>query len=52
MEFSFIGTLQKILVESGFAAFADDPRSLVMILIACVLLYLGIVKKFEPHSAY
>lgn len=48
MEFSFIGTLQKILVESGFAAFADDPRSLVMILIACVLLYLGIVKKFEP----
>lgn len=48
MEFSFVGTLQKILVESGFAAFADDPRSLVMILIACVLLYLGIVKKFEP----
>lgn len=48
MEFSFIGTLQKILVESGFAACADDPRSLVMILIACVLLYLGIVKKFEP----
>ena len=48
MEFSFIGALQKILVESGFAAFADDPRSLVMILIACVLLYLGIVKKFEP----
>ncbi len=48
MEFSFIGTLQKIRVESGFAAFADDPRSLVMILIACVLLYLGIVKKFEP----
>lgn len=48
MEFSFIGTLQKILIESGFAAFADDPRSLVMILIACVLLYLGIVKKFEP----
>lgn len=48
MEFSFIGTLKKILVESGFAAFADDPRSLVMILIACVLLYLGIVKKFEP----
>lgn len=48
MEFSFIGTLQRILVESGFAAFADDPRSLVMILIACVLLYMGIVKKFEP----
>ena len=48
MEFSFSGTLQKILAESGFAAFAEDPRSLIMILVACVLLYLGIVKKFEP----
>lgn len=48
MEFSFVGTLQKILSESGFAAFANDPRSLIMIVIACVLLYLGIVKKFEP----
>ena len=47
-DFSFIGTLQKILAESGFAAFADDPRNLVMILIACLLLYLGIGKKFEP----
>ena len=41
-DFSFIGTLQKILAESGFAAFADDPRNLVMILIACLLLYLGL----------
>ena len=48
MEFSFFGTQQKILAESGFAAFAEDPRSLIMILVACVLLYLGIVKKFEP----
>ncbi len=47
-DFSFIGTLQKILEESGFAAFADDPRNLVMILVACLLLYLGIGKKFEP----
>lgn len=47
-DFSFIGTLQKILAESGFAAFADDPRNLVMILVACLLLYLGIGKKFEP----
>ena len=48
MEFSFFGTLQNILAESGFAAFAEAPRSLIMILVACVLLYLGIVKKFEP----
>ncbi len=47
-DFSFIGTLEKILMESGFAAFANDPRSLIMILVACVLFYMGIGKKFEP----
>ena len=46
--FSFIGILQKILTESGFAAMFSDWRVVVMIVIACVLLYLGIVKKFEP----
>ena len=39
--------------QSGFAAlfagFADGGwQNLVMIIIACVLLYLAIVKKFEP----
>ena len=36
--------------SSGFALFAqgDNWKCLVMLLIACVLLYLGIVKKFEP----
>ena len=48
MEFSFFGVLGKILSESGFAAFAEDPRNLIMIGIACLLLYLGIGKKFEP----
>ncbi len=33
---------------TGFALIADNPLSLVMILISCVLLYLAIVKKFEP----
>lgn len=47
-DFSFIGTLEKILMESGFASLIKDPRSLIMIVIACVLLYLGIGKKFEP----
>ena len=47
-DFSFIGTLQKRLMESGFAAFAEDPRSLIMIIVACVLFYMGIGKKFEP----
>ena len=48
MEFSFTTVLGKILGESGFAGFASDPRNLIMILIAFVLLYMGIAKKFEP----
>ena len=41
----------KLWSESGFAAFflSDGGwKNLIMILIAFVLLYLGIVKKFEP----
>ena len=43
-------TLLKLWSESGFAGFFLDGgwKNLVMILIAFVLLYLGIVKKFEP----
>ncbi len=43
-------TISALLMESGFAGFfsADGLKSLVMILVACVLLYLGIRKKFEP----
>ena len=48
MQFSFIDALEEILAGSGFAALFSDPRSLVMILIAFVLLFLGIGKKFEP----
>ena len=33
---------------SGFAAIPTDWRQLVMIVIACVLLYLGIGRGFEP----
>ena len=46
-----LGTLRDLALESGFAAFfttAGGWKNLVMILIAFVLLYLGIVKKFEP----
>ena len=48
MQFSFLGVMEKILSESGFAAIAADPKILIMLVIGCVLLYLGIVKKFEP----
>ena len=37
-----------IAQESGFAGLIADWRYLVMIVIACVLLYLAIVKQFEP----
>ena len=45
-----LGTLSKLVNESGFAQFFMDGgwKNLIMIVIACVLLYLGIVKKFEP----
>lgn len=33
---------------TGFALIASDWRVLIMILISCVLMYLAIVKKFEP----
>ena len=44
-------SLQKLMLESGFASFFTTDggwKNLVMILIAFVLLYLGIVKKYEP----
>ena len=45
-----LGTLLKLWNDSGFNSFfvGDGWKSLVMIVIACVLLYLAIVKKFEP----
>ena len=45
---SVVDMLNSLWVSSGFSALLTDWRSLVMILVACVLLYLGIVKKFEP----
>ena len=43
-------TLLKLATESGFAGFFANGgwQNLVMVVIACVLLYLGIVKGFEP----
>lgn len=40
--------IQKFLSTTGFAMLIEDPRPLVMILIACFLLYLAIKKGFEP----
>ena len=40
--------ITKFLADMGFAAILADPRILIMILISFVLMYLAIVKKFEP----
>ena len=47
---NILETLQKLFMESGFAGLFQNGgwQNAVMILIACLLLYLGIVKKFEP----
>jgi len=34
--------------SSGIALFIADPKALIMVAIACVLLYLAIVRQFEP----
>ncbi|MDE5556220.1 MAG: sodium ion-translocating decarboxylase subunit beta [Ruminococcus sp.] len=43
-------TLKTLVADSGFASFFVDEgyKNLIMILISFLLLYLGIVKKFEP----
>ena len=46
--FSVGKALEDFVNQSGFKGFAKDWRFAVMILIAFVLLYLSIVKKFEP----
>ncbi len=45
-----LATLKTLALESGFAGFFAEGgwKNLLMIGVACVLLYLGIVKKFEP----
>ena len=47
---NILDTLKELAVTSGFAGFFAEGgwKFLVMIAIACVLLFLGIGKKFEP----
>ncbi|MBQ2668123.1 MAG: sodium ion-translocating decarboxylase subunit beta [Clostridia bacterium] len=40
--------IMKFLESTGFYMITDNPLQLVMLAISCVLLYLAIVKKFEP----
>ena len=44
----FTEVLSALFGGSGFAALPTDWRQVIMIAVACLLLYLGIGKKFEP----
>lgn len=50
MNFDILSIMSELLKDSGFASLfvGTGWKSLVMILIAFVLLYLGIIKHFEP----
>ncbi len=41
-------TLMGLVTTSGIYQYIADPKALIMVGIACVLLYLAIVKQFEP----
>lgn len=45
---AFFDTIVSIWQNSGFMGIAEDWRYLLMIVVACLLLYLAIVKEFEP----
>ena len=45
---SILDTLGRLAQTSGFYMLFADWRQIVMIIFACVLLYFGLVKKFEP----
>ena len=36
------------LQQTGFYTIAQNPMNLIMVVVACFLLYLAIVKQFEP----
>ena len=40
--------IMNFLQQTGFSMIGENPLQLVMLALACVLLYLAIVKKFEP----
>ncbi len=41
-------SLMKLCMDSGIYALFQNPKPLIMLAVACVLLYLAIVKKYEP----
>ena len=45
---NYIEPIQDFLKSTGFSQLVENPLCLVMIAIACLLMYLAIVKKYEP----
>ena len=45
---NMLNTLSTLWETSGFYMMTADWRQLIMIVLACVLLYMGLVKKYEP----
>ena len=48
MQIDILGTLQDLVHDSGLNLLLQSPLNIVMIAIACYLMYLAIVRKFEP----
>ncbi|MBQ2978261.1 MAG: sodium ion-translocating decarboxylase subunit beta [Clostridia bacterium] len=48
MQIDILGTLQDLVHDSGLNLLLQSPLNIVMIAIACFLMYLAIVRKFEP----
>lgn len=44
----FFEVLGDIVKGSGFVALAENPKQIIMIILACALFYMGIYKKYEP----
>ena len=45
---NYIEPIKEFIGSTGFALIGENPLNLVMIAVACLLLYLAIVKKYEP----
>ncbi len=46
--FSISDSLITLVNTSGIASLLSDPKPLIMIVVSCLLIYLAIVKKYEP----
>ena len=48
IETNFLTNISNLAQTSGVFMFMQDPMALIMVAVACLLLYLAIVKQYEP----